>query len=173
VAYDRLKGLGEERFNLIQKSLVDGLSPNGMATKIRDEWGEFLDVNVDTLTQQLKRLKNELQESNPTYVKKIVEDAPVLLDSTPKKIKQVAEEEEKEEPVFDYKARLLKLVDFQEQRIQNLIEKEKGLPMPLPAITPLIKDLTDLLAKIENADKAEISDIWVQLFDAGGIEDVG
>jgi len=176
VAYDRLKKLGAERFDFIQKSLVDGISPNGMASKIRDEWGEFLDVNADTLIQQLKRLKNELQENNHDYIKK-VESEVALLDSTPKKVKppvdNVLEEEVVEVPVFDYKARLLRLVDFQEQRIKNLIDKEKTMPMPIPTIGPLMKELVELLGKIENADKNEVASIWETLFEAGEIKDVG
>src|ERR1043165_293591 len=57
MAYDRLQGLGEERFRYLVNQLVRGTPAMQLARTVQQEWKEFTDVAERTLTQQLNRLR--------------------------------------------------------------------------------------------------------------------
>lgn len=61
--FERLQALGVERLTAIRNALTEGKSPQTVARMIQDEWGEFKDVQLKTLGQQIRRYKMQYVET--------------------------------------------------------------------------------------------------------------
>lgn len=57
MAFEKLQGLGPEKFQKITNSLLTGTAAQALARTIRTDWGDLSDTAEKTLTQQLNRLR--------------------------------------------------------------------------------------------------------------------
>lgn len=62
MAFERLQGLGEEKWRTILNHLLRGKPAMALARMIQQEWGDYVGVAEKTLTQQLNRLRLSVAE---------------------------------------------------------------------------------------------------------------
>jgi hypothetical protein len=123
--FERLQGLGEERFRKILNLLMRGESTYAVAREIQAQppkgWGLFQDVAEQTLIQQLNRLRKAGAEGmfGSQTAKKIVAGVKTpqikLLENTSVRVLE----------------RLEELSDWQRNRVMALIEREKEALLPV------------------------------------------
>jgi nucleotidyltransferase/DNA polymerase involved in DNA repair len=130
VAFERLQALGETRWTLIRNELVRGEPAMSLARRIQQEWGEFQDVAEKTLTQQLSRLRQKIQEG--AFGQEVAE-----------KLEQAVTAKQKVEILNEFgTVNALEiaetLITLQMKRIQRLVKREEEMPMPLPSLNEMI-----------------------------------
>jgi hypothetical protein len=121
--FERLQNLGEEKFGKILNHLVRGKPATQLARDIQQEWGEFTDVAEKTLVQQLNRLR--LAAAEGMYGKQA---ALQIQEGHTPQIKLLAKIS------VQVLERLEELSDVQRQRVLDLVEKEKKMPVPVGAM---------------------------------------
>lgn len=148
MAFERLQNLGDEKFSKILNLLMRGEPAMALARQIQQApptgWGEFQDVAEKTLTQQLNRLRFAAAEG--MFGKKIAKKIQDDNSATP----QIRMLKDVSVRVLD---RLEELSDVQRQRVLDLVEKEKKMPLPigamLQATNAVFTDYKDLLLSIQ------------------------
>jgi hypothetical protein len=125
MGFERLQGLGEEKFQKILNLLMRGEPAMGLARTIQQQppkgWGLFQDVKETTLTQQLNRLRQVASEGafGLKVARRIAEGA------TPAQAMKRLEHVNIR--VLD---RLEELAEIQRTRVLNLVEREKDAILP-------------------------------------------
>lgn len=137
--YERLKQLGEEKFQKIVNDLMRGQPAMGVARIIQQEWHDLQDVAEKTLTQQLsrlridigkkafgwraaKKLENNTQPKLPVWVK----------DSSLKTLEE-----------------MLAVASIQRERIERLVAKERAENKHLTVLNSVLADYVELWEKIQ------------------------
>jgi hypothetical protein len=143
MAYERLQSLGEEKFGKILNQLVRGEPATGVSRMIQHEWKDFQDVSEKTLVQQLNRLR--LHAAEGMFGKAAAKQ---LMDGqTPTVIKRI------ENLSIGVLERMEELGTIQRQRMLDLVEKEKKMPVPvgamLSATNAVFNDYRQLLLDLQ------------------------
>jgi hypothetical protein len=140
MAFDRLQALGEPRWTLIRNELLRGEPAMALARKIQQDWNEFQDVAEKTLTQQLNRLRMQIEKGafGPAVTQK-------LEDSTPKQREQVLESFGS----LNALQTMENLIKIQVKRIRRLAEREQDMPMPIPNLTGMITDGAKMVESLQ------------------------
>lgn len=140
-SYDRLRGLGEERFGKIMNMLLRGESAMGLAREIQAQppkgWGLLQDVAETTLTQQLNRLRIQMAEGTfgPRLARRIAEGGTIKRTLNHVSIR-----------VLD---RLEELSEMQRDRVLALIEREKILPSTSGATNEVVEGYRKILQDLQ------------------------
>lgn len=142
-AFERLQGLGEERFNKILNLLMRGEPAMRVAREIQQDWKEFQDVAERTLMQQLKRLR--LVAAEGAFGKKAAQsiaDGHTL--RTPVRLAHLN---------VRVLERLEELSEIQRERVLALVEKEQKMPVPvgpmLAATNAVFNDYRQVLLDLQ------------------------
>ena len=146
MAFERLQGLGEEKFKKILNLLMRGEPAMALARTIQmappKGWGEFQDVAERTLTQQLNRLRMAAAEG--MFGLRAAKS--IAAGNTP----QIKMLEHVTVRVLD---RLEELSEIQRDRVLALVAKEKSMPVPvgalLTATNEVFKDYRQVLLDLQ------------------------
>lgn len=141
MAFERLKNLGEPRWSKIKNELIRGVPCMNLARQIQMEWHEFNDVAERTLTQQLSRLRIEMQKG-------------IFGEEAARDLEEAKTPHQKVEILssfgsIDALQEMEKLVRIQMKRVVRLSVKEENMPLPIPNLNEIIRDEAELLKDLQ------------------------
>lgn len=139
--YERLYALGTDRMAQIDAMLFKGTAAKDVARFIQNEWKEYTDVKLGTLSQQVNRYNKEINVGAVAAVTGTVVDKKGMVTH----VKKV-------EAKIDTLQVLRNLVEQQQQRLNKIYMKEEGLPTVLDTVRKeitLLAKLLDQLATLE------------------------
>ncbi len=138
MVFERLQGLGPEKFQRIVNDLVRGVSPTLVARLIQAEWGDFAGVAEDTLAKQLKRLSKAVSDGllGGPLADQMKQRASVGITLLKGSSLNVLDS-------------LTELAGIQRERVLSFVEKEKDWPGLVLGKSTLITDYRDTLLSIQ------------------------
>lgn len=129
--YTRFKEFSPEQMQYVNDHLKRGAPVLELVRVIKLEWKLFADVADKTLHQQLNRYKIQ-------HLTVETERQSLELVRTKRKIEKLSPLE-----------RMVALFEIQEGRLQNFLDKEAKLGMPMPGVDKTVTDMMAMLGTIQ------------------------
>ncbi len=137
-AFHRIQELGTTKFQRIVNELMRGTPAQTLARLIQQEWGDAREVEEETLSKQLMRLRKAVSDGafGGDLAQRARESASVKIKLLHGSSLNCLDE-------------LGELAELQKQRVIRFFEIEEGLDRPIPELSKMIMTWATILASMQ------------------------